>query len=531
MSELGGSEIPKTETPELEEGETSSPVTDDKSDGEISEGELSDEGEISDDGELPESEPEPEKEVKPPTASPNEKSPDRFDRFEVWKDAMVTNMKSAFNKAGCPEAMISSSGSSESESDGNSAMYMNDSEIPPNLQSFDGAGNQNLLGALGVTEEPGAEGENGVKRKKKKKKKGAPSEWWERHKEIYEKMKERRLEMDAQRAQTHCKFFQKGFCKEGDTCPFLHEVLKKLDVCKYFIKNLDCHKGENCPYMHSDYPCKYFHLRGFCYNDKDCRFSHAELTDDTRQVIEGLKNSHERFKRGRHHSSDGPGYDRDYEKPLFSDPDANHPNKKVLLPTPSRDHDRPRHHERERRDDRRGRPYNSRGSPRGGFRGRGRGFYNNRGFDNHHHRGGFDNHRGGRGFNNNFNNFNNHNNFNPDFNNNNAPPPAFNNSPPNNFPNPLPVDTLLPPPSAAAAVNFTPDNRPPPPPPPSNPASAVPDFKSITAEPIGLLVPEAKAVVCASRDPRLKTAAEKDRMYPSLADMFKSLDPTASPFG
>ena len=42
-----------------------------------------------------------------------------------------------------------------------------------------------------------------------------------------------------------------------------------------------------------------------------------------------LKNSHERFKRGRHHSSDGPGYDRDYEKPLFSDPDANHPNKKV----------------------------------------------------------------------------------------------------------------------------------------------------------------------------------------------------------
>lgn len=73
--------------------------------------------------------------------------------------------------------------------------------------------------------------------------------------------------------------------------------------------------------------------------------------------------------------------------------------------------------------------------------------------------------------------------------------------------------------------------RPPPPPPPPKQTSPIPatsDFGgNKSAE------PQPEAVVCASRDPRLKQTTEKEKVgsEPTLADMFKSLDPTASPFG
>lgn len=74
--------------------------------------------------------------------------------------------------------------------------------------------------------------------------------------------------------------------------------------------------------------------------------------------------------------------------------------------------------------------------------------------------------------------------------------------------------------------------RPPPPPPPPQqanaPLTATIDFGgNKSAE------PQPEAVVCAARDPRLKQPSEKEKSSsePTLADMFKSLDPTASPFG
>lgn len=91
---------------------------DDKSDGELSEGELpSDEGEVSDEGELPDSEPE----VDPPAKSPEtEKSPesaDKFDRYKIWQEAMVNNMRSAITKVGdVAESSSASSGSDEENS-------------------------------------------------------------------------------------------------------------------------------------------------------------------------------------------------------------------------------------------------------------------------------------------------------------------------------------------------------------------------------------------------------------------------------
>lgn len=93
--------------------------SEDKSDGELSEGELpSDEGEMSDEGELPESEPED------PPAKSSETSPqnaDKFDRYKIWQEAMVNNMRSAMAKVG--DAGQSSSETSDSDEE-NSAFYM-----------------------------------------------------------------------------------------------------------------------------------------------------------------------------------------------------------------------------------------------------------------------------------------------------------------------------------------------------------------------------------------------------------------------
>ena len=91
---------------------------DEKSEGELSEGELpSDEGEVSDEGELPDSEPEEEPPVKLPEAEKSPESADKFDRYKIWQEAMVNNMRSAITKVGdVGESSSASSGSDEENS-------------------------------------------------------------------------------------------------------------------------------------------------------------------------------------------------------------------------------------------------------------------------------------------------------------------------------------------------------------------------------------------------------------------------------
>ena len=97
-------------------------VPDDKSEGELSEGELpSDEGEVSDEGELPDSEPEEETPDKSPEPERSPESTDKFDRYKIWQEAMVNNMRSAITKVG--DVGESSSASSGSD-DENSAFMM-----------------------------------------------------------------------------------------------------------------------------------------------------------------------------------------------------------------------------------------------------------------------------------------------------------------------------------------------------------------------------------------------------------------------
>ena len=218
-----------------------------------------------------------------------------------------------------------------------------------------------------------------------------------------------------------------------------------------------------------------------------------------------------------------------------------------------------------------------RGSPRGGGRfSRGRGFHNRGGgFGNNNRRGGFEdrNTRSTNQFNDNSNNFQQSpsmnrggheqfdqgpNNFNPGVDNFNTSPniptitqPNFSQVPANfntGFIQPDQQGAAVPVLQSSGSAQFSTDfapmvpnqfQRPPPPPPPlqsSSPAQLATAAQQATSDFGGnksAAELQAESKVCAARDPRLKQNSEKEKgiAEPSLADMFKSLDPTASPFG
>ena len=49
-----------------------------------------------------------------------------------------------------------------------------------------------------------------------------------------------------------CKFFNRGFCKEGSACPFLHP----LENCQEYCTSGSCLEGKKCIKRHP-YKCKY----------------------------------------------------------------------------------------------------------------------------------------------------------------------------------------------------------------------------------------------------------------------------------
>ncbi|XP_013776309.1 zinc finger CCCH domain-containing protein 4-like isoform X2 [Limulus polyphemus] len=84
-----------------------------------------------------------------------------------------------------------------------------------------------------------------------------------------------------------CKFYLEGNCFRGDDCPYLHDhtLSKKKELCKFYIHGF-CARGENCLFMHSEFPCKFFHTGAKCYAENNCIFSHAELTAETRKILD-----------------------------------------------------------------------------------------------------------------------------------------------------------------------------------------------------------------------------------------------------
>lgn len=76
-----------------------------------------------------------------------------------------------------------------------------------------------------------------------------------------------------------CKHWLRGLCKKGDSCEFLHEYnLKKMPECWFFTKYGECSNPE-CLYLHIDpsqkiKECSWYN-RGFCRHGPYCRTRHV----------------------------------------------------------------------------------------------------------------------------------------------------------------------------------------------------------------------------------------------------------------
>ncbi|KAJ2960696.1 hypothetical protein NQZ79_g3976 [Umbelopsis isabellina] len=78
-----------------------------------------------------------------------------------------------------------------------------------------------------------------------------------------------------------CKYWQAGYCINGDKCTFLHAGEKKsnVPVCRHFIVGA-CKKGDLCPYSHDlkQEACRHFHVKGICTTGDDCPYAHEDAT-------------------------------------------------------------------------------------------------------------------------------------------------------------------------------------------------------------------------------------------------------------
>lgn len=85
-----------------------------------------------------------------------------------------------------------------------------------------------------------------------------------------------------------CKHWLRGLCKKGEQCEFLHEYnLKKMPECWFFSKYGECSNAE-CLYLHVDPSAKIkecaWYNRGFCKHGPNCRSRHVRNTICQRYV-------------------------------------------------------------------------------------------------------------------------------------------------------------------------------------------------------------------------------------------------------
>ncbi|KAJ3353923.1 hypothetical protein HDU83_006128 [Entophlyctis luteolus] len=87
------------------------------------------------------------------------------------------------------------------------------------------------------------------------------------------------LNAAASKAGVVCKHYLRSLCKKGDLCEFLHEYnLKKMPECWFYSKYGECSNPE-CQYLHLDPESKIkecpWYARGFCKHGPKCRNKHV----------------------------------------------------------------------------------------------------------------------------------------------------------------------------------------------------------------------------------------------------------------
>lgn len=85
-----------------------------------------------------------------------------------------------------------------------------------------------------------------------------------------------------------CKFFLRGTCQRGNSCPMNHGKSDKALLCKHWLRGL-CKKGDLCEYLH-EYnlkkmpECWFFSKYGECSN-AECLFLHIDPTTKQKECV------------------------------------------------------------------------------------------------------------------------------------------------------------------------------------------------------------------------------------------------------
>ena len=79
-----------------------------------------------------------------------------------------------------------------------------------------------------------------------------------------------RMENKQKKSKTKCRFYNRGYCKEGEACDFLHQS----GVCQEYLCNGSCSRRNQCSQRHPQ-SCRYWE-QGHCWRGETCAFLHKE---------------------------------------------------------------------------------------------------------------------------------------------------------------------------------------------------------------------------------------------------------------
>ena len=88
-------------------------------------------------------------------------------------------------------------------------------------------------------------------------------------KEILEALRQEEMKnLIAKKKQSKCRYWNRGFCKERESCQFFHPS----EVCLEYCENGSCSEGRNCQRRHPQ-SCKHW-ARGKCWRGTSCLYLH-----------------------------------------------------------------------------------------------------------------------------------------------------------------------------------------------------------------------------------------------------------------
>ena len=105
----------------------------------------------------------------------------------------------------------------------------------------------------------------------------------------------KRLENRNKNCQSKCRYYNRGYCKEGRGCEFFHP---SEEVCQEYCNFGSCSQGRSCRQRHFK-RCRYW-LKGNCWRDKTCVYLHKQEDfekdkDEDETDDDNAKDQHEEF--------------------------------------------------------------------------------------------------------------------------------------------------------------------------------------------------------------------------------------------